>query len=229
MPPADKQAAASILAARVREYIDEGGFAPGDRLPAERVLTERLGMSRSELRKALGALEQVGVLWRHVGKGTFLADHDPPDNAGTLQSLGARLTPFRMMRARLAIEPAIAREAAINATGEHIARIRLTIARTRAASTWAEYEAQDDVLHRQIAAASDNLLLEALFDQLNAVRRAVAWGNVVRSTAEPPENHDSFAEHEAIARAIEGRDPAAAQEAMRRHLRSVSDRLFGKD
>jgi DNA-binding FadR family transcriptional regulator len=181
------------------------------------------------LRKALGALEQSGVLWRHVGKGTFLAEPAIQEKTSDLIALGRRLTPFRMMRARLVIEPAIAREAAVNATGDHLAGIRQAMARTRAAVTWAEYEAQDDLFHRHIASASDNLLLEALFQLLNDVRRAVAWGNVVRGTASPPPDHGSFAEHEAIAQAIEQRDPDAAQEAMRRHLRSVSDRLFGEN
>ncbi len=43
------------------------------------------------------------------------------------------------------------------------------------ASSWAEYEVQDDLFHRAIAEASDNILLLSLFDQLNQVRRAVAW------------------------------------------------------
>jgi DNA-binding FadR family transcriptional regulator len=54
----------------------------------------------------------------------------------------------------------------------------------------------------------------------------VAWGSVVRLSERPPREHTSFVEHERIAAAIEARDPAAAQEAMRRHIRSVSSRLF---
>jgi DNA-binding FadR family transcriptional regulator len=82
------------------------------------------------------------------------------------------------------------------------------------------------MLHLHIAKSSDNLLLVALFQQLDQVRRAVAWGRVVRETARPSQTHTSFAEHDAIADAIAGRDPEAAYEAMRNHLRSVSDRLF---
>jgi DNA-binding FadR family transcriptional regulator len=132
------------------------------------------------------------------------------------------------MRARLVIEPSIAREAAFNATGEALLRMRQALDRARAASTWDTYEIEDDCFHRTVAEASDNLLLLSLFDQLNEVRRAVAWGNVERQTVRPSLDHPSFEQHEAIAAAIAGRDPHAAYEAMRSHLRSVSARLFGE-
>ena len=104
---------------------------------------------------------------------------------------------------------------------------RLNVPRRRA--TWREYEIQDDIFHRTVAEASDNLLLLSLFDQLNGVRRAVAWGNVTRRSAQPSPDHSSFAEHDAIAMAIANRDPVTAYEAMRAHLRSVSQRLFGEN
>lgn len=214
--------------ARLRSYIADGGFTQGVRLPPERHLTDELGMSRSTLRKALGALERDGVIWRHVGKGTFVADGSPQAPSGAMVELGRQLTPFRMMRARMAIEPAIAREAAVNASGDTQMRMQRALERSKAAATWREYEIQDDIFHRTVAEASDNLLLLSLFDQLNGVRRAVAWGNVQRRSAHPSPDHSSFAEHDAIAAAIANRDPVAAYESMRAHLRSVSQRLFGE-
>ena len=92
----------------------------------------------------------------------------------------------------------------------------------------AQYELNDDAFHRTLAEAADNLPLLAIFDQLNAIRRAVAWGNVERQSPRPPADHASFAEHEEIADAIEGRNPDAAHAAMRKHLRSVTARLFGE-
>ncbi|MEZ7812879.1 MAG: DNA-binding FadR family transcriptional regulator [Paracoccaceae bacterium] len=212
---------------RLRGFIRTGGYLRGDRLPAERELTEQLGLTRSCLRKALDVLESDGALWRHVGKGTFVAHESNGTGVSSLVELGRRLTPFRMMRARIAIEPAIAREAAINASGQTMTQMKLALERARAASNWADYEVQDDIFHRTVAESSDNQLLLMLFDQLNHVRRAVAWGNVSRDSARPPANHKSFAEHEAIEQAIENRNPDLAYEAMRAHLRSVSA-LFGE-
>lgn len=212
--------------AQVWALVSAGKYSPGDRLPPERELIEQLGMSRTMLRRALQALERDGLIWRHVGKGTFVASHGAPGAAGSLAELSRQLTPVRMMRARMCIEPAIAREAAINASGEAIIRMKLAKARAVAAPNWADYETHDDLFHRSIAEAADNVLLLALFDQLNQVRRAVAWGNVERKTQRPPRVHSSFAEHDEITTAIENRDASAAQDAMRRHLGSVSARLY---
>ncbi len=212
--------------ARVRALISAGDYAPGDRLPPERELIDRLGMTRTTLRRALEILEREGAIWRHVGKGTFVASHGGPGATGSIAELSQQLTPVRMMRARLCIEPAIAREAAVNASGEAIIRMKLAKDRAAVATSWADYETHDDLFHRSIAEASDNILLLTLFDQLNQVRRAVAWGSVVRQSERPPKAHSSFSEHDRIAAAIEARDPAAAQDAMRRHIRSVSARLF---
>lgn len=219
---------------RLRGLIEDGDYADGGKLPPERHLSDQLGVSRATLRKALDALERDGLIWRHVGKGTFVANGTPsrPVQTGPTSSplveLGRQLTPIRMMRARMAIEPAIAKEAAVNASGEALHRMRLAIDRSKDATTWKEYEVQDDLFHRSVAEASDNILLLTLFDQLNDVRRAVAWGSVTRETARPSPDHSSFREHDAIAVAISDRDPGAAYEAMRKHLGSVARRLFGE-
>jgi len=189
-------------------------------------LIESLNMSRATLRKALDALEREGFLWRHVGKGTFIAQEGSQIGGRGLNEIGYQLTPIKMMRARLAIEPAIAREAAINASGEAIVRMKLVQERARAAETWSDYEVQDDHFHRAVASASDNILLLAIFDQLNTVRRSIALNIVVRGTDRPPDDHRSFDQHEAIIRAIDKREPAGAYDAMRSHIKSVSARLF---
>jgi len=212
----------------IRTYIDEGNFAPGDRLPSERVLTDALGMKRTTLRRALDTLEQQGVIWRHVGKGTFLSEERKDDNAQWIGDVSRHLTPVKMMRARLSIEPAIAREAAINASSEALNRIIRATEGAEEAVDWAGYEAFDDEFHHAIAAATDNPLLVALFDQLNSVQRAVAWKTVVRESERPSRSHTSFAEHREIAEAIETRSPSRAHDAMRKHIGSVSARLFGE-
>ena len=212
----------------LRTFIADGGYRPGDRLPAERELMVSLNMTRTVLRRALDALENEGAIWRHVGKGTFVA---APVSAGVpnrMKDLIARVSPVDMMRARLSLEPAIAREAAIHATEADVHRIKRARDLAVDAPTWDEYEAQDDVLHRIIAEATGNVLLLELFDHLNQVRRAVAWNSVIRHSARPPRDHTSFAEHDRIAEAIAARNPGDAHAAMRAHLGSVSARLFGE-
>jgi DNA-binding FadR family transcriptional regulator len=210
---------------QVRAFIMERGFSPGDKLPAERRLGPELGLRRVSLRKALEILVDEGILWRHVGKGTFLADSNDNASIGGLQSLARGISPADAMRARAAFEPAVAREAALHASAAEIGHLTLLAQRSRRCTSWREYEVLDADFHRGLAEASASPTLLALFDQLNQIRRMVSFGTAQRAGAQPPEEHPSFTEHEKILEAIVSRDPEAAEGAMRQHLLSVAARL----
>jgi len=213
----------------LRTFIDNGDYAPGYKLPAERKLIENLCITRSKLRKGLDALEREGAIWRHVGKGTFIANLTTFDTFANVEKLSHEITPVQMMRARLSLEPAIAREAAANASTDAVRKIITARDNAVSADSWKAYELNDDAFHRCIAQATDNVLLLSLYDHLNHVHRNVAWNQVVRKSPCPPPEHPSFTEHDLILEAIEARDPVAAQTSMRNHLSSVSARLFGDD
>ena len=74
------------------------------------------------------------------------------------------------------------------------------------AVTWRQYENVDNRLHRTIVEVPRNTVLLALFDQLNAIRRAIVWGRLRSQTAVLLRDHYSFAQHDAIVRAIQERD-----------------------
>ncbi len=212
---------------QLRAYIGQHDLAANSRLPPERELSDLLGVSRGELRKALAVLESEGQLWRHVGKGTFIGIR-PIEDLLSLSEVGQRTNPSEVMRTRLLIEPVIAREAALHATPADVEAMRRCIRSTRSAETWRQYETFDNQLHRLIAEASQNRLLLALFDALNAVRRAVVWGRLRSNPLRPPDDHHSFAEHDELVAAIAERDLSAAERAMFRHLRNVEHHLMGQ-
>lgn len=62
------------IVSKIRVMIDEDGLKPGDKLPSERELSERLGVGRSSVREALRALELLGLIETRRGEGTFLRD-----------------------------------------------------------------------------------------------------------------------------------------------------------
>lgn len=62
------------IAERLIAQIEAGEFAPGDRLPPERELSEALGINRMTLRRALRVLEYQGLIMRKHGVGTFIAE-----------------------------------------------------------------------------------------------------------------------------------------------------------
>jgi DNA-binding FadR family transcriptional regulator len=210
---------------QLQAYLAQHDLPADSRLPPERELCEVLGVSRGDLRKALAVLENEGQIWRHVGKGTFVGS-GPIEETVAISGIAGRANPADLMRARLILEPEIAREAALHATLGDIASMRRSLAQTRAAATWRQYENIDNLLHRQIAQASGNTVLLGLFDALNAIRRAVVWGRLRTEPSKPPADHHSFAEHERIVDAIADRDLAAAANAMRTHLQSVGRRLI---
>lgn len=210
---------------QLQAFLAQMDVSGETRLPAERELCESLGVSRGDLRKALMVLEKDRRIWRHVGKGTFVGSGPVEETIG-ISEIAGRTNPADVMRARLIIEPEIAREAALHATLDDIAAMRRSIVHTRDAATWRQYENVDNLLHRQIAQASRNNVLLGLFDVLNAVRRTVVWGRLRSDGVHPPADHHSFADHEHIVDAIADRDMAGAAAAMRLHLQQVERRLI---
>ncbi len=73
----------------LRSLVQGGGYAPGERLPSEHVLSSQLGISRPTLREALHQLEEEGAIVRRHGVGTFVAQPQPIIEAGleVLESL----------------------------------------------------------------------------------------------------------------------------------------------
>ncbi|MGE0213639.1 MAG: FadR/GntR family transcriptional regulator [Parvibaculaceae bacterium] len=210
---------------QLRAYLAQQDAEASPRLPPERELCESLGVSRGELRKALAILEREGEVWRHVGKGTFLGSR-PVEEISGVAVIAHQTNPREVMLARLAIEPQIAGEAALSATAEEIAEMRDCLRGSQVATSWRQYENWDNRLHRTVAEATHNTVLLALFDTLNAVRRAVVWGRLRPEIERPPSDHHSFAEHEALVSAIAERDRQGAAGAMRVHLHSVQQHLL---
>ena len=108
---------------QLRAYLARNNLPADGRLPPERALSEALGVTRAELRKALAVLEAEGLLWRHVGKGTFLGNR-PLDTLADVAAITQRTNPAEVMRTRLLLEPEVARLAALNATPAQIAEMQ---------------------------------------------------------------------------------------------------------
>ncbi|MCZ0964171.1 FadR/GntR family transcriptional regulator [Paracoccus benzoatiresistens] len=209
---------------KLRAYLETADLGEDGRLPPERELAEALDMGRTVLRKALATLQGQGLVWRHVGKGTFMGER-PVASATDINALVLRTNPMEVMAARLAFEPEIARLAAANATGSQINDMRACAQKCRQAPTWRQYEHYDNRLHRSLGEATQNALLLALLDTMTTVRRAVTWSRRRDKPDRPPRDHHSFEQHDRILEAVAARDGQAAADAMRTHLRTVEQNL----
>lgn len=182
------------------EAIDQGEFRPGDRL-VESELAERFGVSRTPIREALQRLETQSVVARD-GRSLVVStlDHD-------------QLGELYVVRAEL--EGLAARLAAQHAAPEEISLLRDLIARDRALIPRPDLLARANRrFHHQIHLASHN---RYLIQQLDMVHRSMALLATTSLTAEG-RGGQAMDEHEAIVRAIEARDGAAAEAAIRLHI-----------
>jgi DNA-binding GntR family transcriptional regulator len=184
----------------VLEAIDKGLFRPGDRL-VESELAERFGVSRTPIREALQRLEAQSVLTRD-GRSLVVSslDHD-------------QLGELYVVRAEL--EGLAARLAAQHAAPEEVRVLWDLVRRDRALAGQPDRLAQANrVFHHQIHLASHN---RYLIQQLDMVHRTMAL-LATTSLAAEGRGGRSLDEHEEIVRAIEARDGAAAEAAIRNHI-----------
>lgn len=211
--------------------MDAANLSEGQRIPPERQLADTLSVSRSDLRKALLVLESEGRLDRHVGRGTFVRD---PSKAGLadaakLAALAQKTGPHEAMTARLALEPELARLAALHASPRQIAEMRRLADEMRDASDWETYEELDSRFHDLIAEATGNPLLLEVSRIVNGVRREVVWSRLYLPEGRPTPDYHSFDEHDEIVSALERRDRAGSRDAMRKHITSTLGTMMADD
>ncbi len=214
------------LLQRVRTMIDTAEYAHNDRLPPERALCETLGVTRTRLRGALAELESQGLIWRHVGRGTFVGARSVL-NLEDVAYLCDQVQPAQLISVRCMMEPELARLAALHADASDLAQMALCAERCRQAADWRGYEAWDNNLHLAIARATHNKLYLYYFDTLNVVRRSIVWGQP-RKTARPDDDYSSFQQHDEIVAAIRDKDSDRAARQMKIHLESVYSRIFAQ-
>jgi hypothetical protein len=131
--------------------------------------------------QTLEVLEHEGVIVRHVGRGTFLAEAPlaprpgaPPDTS-----------PAEIMQVRLVLEPPVAALAARVATQTDLDRIGRCLDRGGETDGFETFESWDARLHRAIAEAAHNGLLMSMFDVMNTARQLPVWGSLKRRTSTP--------------------------------------------
>lgn len=216
---------ASRVLSRVQTWIAASDLSEGARLPPERDLSATLGVSRAELRKALLVMESNGVIARQVGRGTFISkkpkQRKSDGTSDVVSNLAERTGPHEAMMARLALEPEMAKMAALHSSPRQLRELRRLASAMRAAPSWLAYEEMDSEFHDILAEASGNSLLHALHKILNGVRFVVVWRRLSTPSVAPSPDYHSFDEHDAIVSALEDRDGARAYKAMKAHLQST--------
>lgn len=214
------------LVERLLAIIHEMELGPGDRLPPERELSAGLGVSRASVRQALVVLEVQGLIEVRHGEGAILLDNNRPD-AVVLSAVAAhtrRLT--EVIEAREALEVKLAGLAAERRTDDDLEHIEeaLTVMEQEIAAGERGLGG-DEKFHRAVTTAARSRLLADLMQEIAAAIRE----NRIESLSQPDRPQVSLASHREIAAAIRAGDEAAASEAMRQHIRLVSDVALLRD
>ncbi len=215
------------IAREIGAAIDGGELKPGERLPTERALCERYGVSRAVVREAISRLRSDGRIVTHQGKGIFVSEAGSRSSFRiTVQGLGDDLELAQILEFLSAVECAATRLAAERRTEEDLERIGTALDAMRSALGAGELGAEEDFrFHQAIVDATRNPHFQTFSAYLEVqIRR------LIRETRTNTSRFAGLAdkvqgEHQAIFEAIAARDPVRAGVAAETHLRNAAARL----
>ncbi|MEI8407836.1 MULTISPECIES: FadR/GntR family transcriptional regulator [unclassified Kribbella] len=207
------------VADQISTWIKENGLLPGDRLPPERELAQRLGVSRATLSQALVALEVIGVVVVRHGDGTVLTER--ARTGPVIEAIRAHADRLpEIIEARDALESKLAALAAVRRTDADLASIRAALEEMeRDIEAGGRGVEADEHFHGAITTAARSELLTQMMAAIDDLIRETR----LESLSQPGRPRESLAGHQKVADAIAAGDPDAAAQAMHEHVMLVSD------
>ncbi|MGH3384727.1 MAG: FadR/GntR family transcriptional regulator [Nocardioidaceae bacterium] len=209
----------------IKQMIVDGELGPGDRLPREADLADRLGLSRNSLREAVRALSLIRVLDVRQGDGTYVTSLDPGllmDAMGFVVDFHRDDTVLQFLEVRRILEPAATALAAQNMPTDDIEGLAALLDSLGDRPSVEDLVANDLEFHRRIAASTGNEVLCSLVESLSGrTQRARLWRGLTQESAV----ERTLDEHRAIQQAIAAREPEAARAWATVHIAGVENWL----
>jgi DNA-binding FadR family transcriptional regulator len=210
---------------KIKGMIMAGELRPGDRLPREADLAERLGLSRNSLREAVKALSLINVIDVRQGDGTYVTSLDPGlllDALSFVVDFHRDDTVLEFLEVRRIMEPAATALAARRMSDADIVELRAVFEDLGDGPTLDALVANDLEFHRRIAAGAGNGVLCSLIDGLSGpTTRARIWRGLTQEGAVAKTRE----QHGAILDAIVARQPELAHAWATVHVAGVEDWL----
>lgn len=225
LPPTGKaqgRVGAAEIASRMRRDILDGHYQHRERLPAERELAETFGTARGTIRQALEQLEDMKLVQRKMGSGTYV-NHVPQSDH---EQIAEATSPLELIEVRLAVEPNIARMAVTNANARYLRELRdALLVLEEAGADPAAFSKADETFHLKMALCSQNPLLVWMYQLINEVRGHNQW-DIRKDKILTPENIAEYnAQHRALYEAIERRDASKAVDIITAHLNKAKSQF----
>ena len=210
---------------KIKAMIVSGELGPGDRLPKEADLADRLGLSRNSLREAVKALSLIHVLDVRQGDGTYVTTLEPNlllDALAFMVDFHQDDSVLQFFEVRRILEPAATAMAATSMSDEDIAGLRAVLDELGDDPSVEVLVANDLEFHRRIAAGSGNTVLCSLIEGLSgSTARARIWRGLTQEGAVTRTRE----QHAAICEAIEARQPDVARAWATVHVAGVEEWL----
>jgi DNA-binding FadR family transcriptional regulator len=207
----------------IRREISLGRLLPGDKLPAERKLAERLGVARETLRQAFRVLEgsgQIQILRGNAG-GAIIQDNSVAPEVALHELRQRRTALLSLIEFRRELESVAARLSATRRTEDDLAEMRLAQETLRSVGNKDEFRRADTVFHLAVARAAGNQHLAAAIED----SRASMFQPVDLADFEVIKE-SSHSQHQFVLDLIAEGDGEAASAAMRRHIDSSRDEIL---
>jgi len=217
----------TLVARQILDAFENRRFAPGDKLPPERVLAQDMKVSRTCVREALKALEVLGLIESRVGDGTYVLP-DATDSNNWLRGVPSANEDTDLVdiwEARAEIEAVVVRLAIGTATTKAIARIESHLKKMHQMAKAGDAEGYLDLdrqFHMAIARAADNPLLESIISPLIQLINKSLLEDIPR-TRVARRLKVSLTEHERLVDAIKRRAEDEAAEIVRDHFKKVRE------
>jgi GntR family transcriptional repressor for pyruvate dehydrogenase complex len=209
--------------AKIKELIRSGEFGAGSKLPNERSLAERFGLSRSSLREALRALALVGVVEAKVGNGTFVTTLETDmllTGIGLVSDLLAGSSLLDMHDVRKILEPEATRRAASRLTEDDFEQLAACLEEMDRANTRPAFAEAEAEFHRIVVNASGNPMLASF---VLTLARGTAQARLWRSLMDRDALEATKFAHQRIYDALLARDEAMASAANLMYLGASSE------
>lgn len=218
---------------QIKHLMAGGNLKPGDKLPAERDLAERLQVSRASVREAIRALEMMGFVEIHPGDGTFVRNTNTNDIIQPLAMFLAveKTSLLEMFEIRRTFEAATARMAAERASDDEIVQIWNALENMRAgfnAHDSERGEEYDIAFHYAVAEATHNGLLIRLFRTISAEFTGSVSAARRQLYIDEHNPRKIIEQHLRIYEAIKAHNPDEAEAAMREHLEYAENEMTMK-
>ncbi len=206
---------------QIVELIDSGEYPVGSRIPPERELAERFGVSRPTIREAVIALEAIGKIAVKTGSGMYVTG----DSANV--ELGRKVSPFELMESRVMIEGEAAALAASLITEQQLKALRDALEEMARENTMEGLggDHADRKFHAVIAEATNNKVLKTLIEKLWNTQEGLEHIKAAHLSICMPDPQIRLDEHRAIYDALAKGDAPAARVAMRHHFTRAIDAL----